>query len=545
MTSLLIAAAAMTMTCFASGSVGGGGLHRRTALVVLMTVVVCSHRWSWNPWGESVDDSANDTLDLDDLNSSDGQSQAYNQLLKYAARKAPSCADDQFSDLGRLVRMDSTALSLVKETTGVPNLSDQDVIRWMTNSSFFYRKCGADSCLRRGRSAVLVDCDCTREFGYKCIYAAGHPRLQMKVSVASYDELFGKLWDRSGSLITAITRILVVPVALAQDLIGLLYGAYAQRATAHPALLDTKLLDLPDPRVQKLAVNMLIGYLLTLVNSLCGVAINCEASEGMSRGEWFLRLVGAWVLLFGGLYLGAWKNGPYDEFCGSATYGDLLLSHLASTLFSTIYLLEESVGDMDYSRWFLYPVIFPIAVSSVIIQEVIRECYGCFVVVKLVILALGFASLAAMRRVADCTSIALSTFETACGLYCPLAIPWITLLCAYNQHILVWRSPTAFIMITLSLWFMPPWTFVLLSIALWIFNMSDFNNFDLRIAGSPILTHVPVGSEFDQYVPDRLTLLALAELVIALIIAYFSLRKVLRRIVLSIVRDSVDLMAIC
>ena len=320
LTSLLIAAAAMTMTCFASGSVGGGGLHRRTARVVLMTVVVCSHRWSWNPWGESVDDSANDTLDLDDLNSSDDQSQAYNQLLKYAARKAPSCADDQFSDLGRLVRTDSTALSLVKETIGVPNLSDQDVIRWMTNSSFFYRKCGADSCLRRGRSAVLVDCDCTREFGYKCIYAAGHPRLQMKVSIASYDELFGKLWDRSGSLITAITRILVVPVALAQDLIGLLYEAYAQRATAHPALLDTKLLDLPDPRVQKLAVNMLIGYLLTLVNSLCGVAINCEASEGMSRGEWFLRLVGAWVLLFGGLYLACisvlGKTVPTMNFAG-------------------------------------------------------------------------------------------------------------------------------------------------------------------------------------------------------------------------------------
>ena len=107
-----------------------------------------------------------------------------------------------------------------------------------------------------------------------------------------------------------------------------LYAVVYQRSSASPNPLDLHFLEVPEERVQRLSVLAVLGYALTLTNSVIGISISCEAGKLMGPAEYSLRLLAAVALFLGGIWVCALSHSIADQFWRVTTYGDVLLVHL-------------------------------------------------------------------------------------------------------------------------------------------------------------------------------------------------------------------------
>lgn len=144
-----------------------------------------------------------------------------------------------------------------------------------------------------------------------------------------------------------------------------------------------ELLDIPDHRVQKLSVLAVTSYVLTLVNSVFGISISCNGGAKMGAVEYYARMLAAIALFLGLGWVCLVRHDLWSSMWGAATYFDLLLAHLGSTADSTIYLLEDSITEMEFLPWALYPASFPLGVCATVVLEVIRESNDYYVALKL------------------------------------------------------------------------------------------------------------------------------------------------------------------
>ena len=262
----------------------------------------------------------------------------------------------------------------------------------------------------------------------------------------------------------------------------------------------------------------------------------------MGAVEYYARMLAAIALFLGLGWVCLVRHDLWSSMWGAATYFDLLLAHLGSTADSTIYLLEDSITEMEFLPWALYPASFPLGVCATVVLEVIRESNDYYVALKLAMALMLGGGLGYLRTSLDCDAGATMLLAIPPLDYFSLALPAVALVCAPAQYILIWRSPVAHLSFLLSFIFMPINSILCLFLILYILNFLDFNAYDFSSGSRPVLAYVPTGTTipFEQ-VAGWSWFLGLIEMVIVLGFAWASLRRVLKRILLVIVSDSIDL----
>ena len=500
---------------------GGGGVSTggsgRSLLCILCVLMVCATAQSW-PWGSP-------------------------SPAPSPPPPNPSSADDDgYGPLALLLESGDMTAQEVLELFGKLKITGSHQEVWLSDAGQKYRNCAADSCLRRNSTDYVIQANCSKEYGQRCLYFGGRQHLLVQLDITSVRAWLGGYKDSSAPMLTRMMRYAVAPTALMIDVVAAMYEVVYQRSSGAPNPLVISILDLPESRVQKLSVLVILGYLLTLTNSLFRVSISCEAGRYMTRMEYGLRVLAAVILLLGGFWIYLFAHNPSDPFWGSASYGNLLAVHIGSTLYSAIYLLEEDVQDMSIVRWVLYPAIFPVGVIITVAFELAGASSEYYVVLKTVLAVCGLFALAFYRRVVLCNELAELFLSSSPGQYYRLLIPLLSLFCAPDEHVFIWRSPLSQLLYFCAFFFLSVWQTFLILFVIACLNALDFNAFDWAIGDKPVMSYVTttVTRPF-EIIPDYGWLLAMIELVLVCLLVMSALKRTAARILRAIISDSVDL----
>lgn len=141
---------------------------------------------------------------------------------------------------------------------------------------------------------------------------------------------------------------------------------YNQAASGSPTELRLTPLLLPDSKTHSLTVFGGMTYVLTLVNSVTGVAVLCEGGAQ-------IRILAAVVLFCGGVWLCTMRRSKDDLFWGSVTYLDVLISHLLASSYCAVYFVECAVADMSWVSWIALPIYFPLLLIGYVADELMNQ----------------------------------------------------------------------------------------------------------------------------------------------------------------------------